>query len=69
MSIREERANIKSLEIGELDEHVLVLLKEQFKLRMQYKGGQSIDSSRFRKVRRSIARAKTFRNLIRIGKI
>ena len=46
--------------IDQLKEELLALRKEQFNLRMQFKMGQLRDTSMMRKVRRNIARVKTF---------
>jgi large subunit ribosomal protein L29 len=48
--------------IVELKEELVALRKEQFNLRMQFKLGQLRDTSMIRKVRRNIARVKTFIN-------
>ncbi len=59
MGIKEELSNIKALDVVELEAHLLVLLKEQFELRMQHKGGQLTDISKLGKTTKSIARVKT----------
>ena len=46
--------------IEQLKEELLALRKEQFNLRMQTKLGQVRDTSLLRKVRRNIARVKTY---------
>jgi len=46
--------------IDQLKEELLALRKEQFNLRMQFKMGQLRDTTMMRKVRRNIARVKTF---------
>ncbi len=48
--------------IVELKEELIALRKEQFNLRMQFKLGQLRDTSMLRKVRRNVARVKTFIN-------
>lgn len=48
--------------VVELKEELVALRKEQFNLRMQFKLGQLRDTSMIRKVRRNIARVKTFIN-------
>jgi large subunit ribosomal protein L29 len=48
--------------VVELKEELIALRKEQFNLRMQFKLGQLRDTSMLRKVRRNIARVKTFVN-------
>lgn len=47
---------------AELNELVLGLKKEQFNLRMQATTGELENKSRFKEVRRTIARAKTLMN-------
>ncbi|KAA0446071.1 MAG: 50S ribosomal protein L29 [Candidatus Thioglobus sp.] len=42
-----------------LNETLMGLLKEHFELRMQHKSAQLEDSSKLRKVKKSIARVKT----------
>ena len=59
MNAKEELVNINTLNIADLEAHLLVLYKEQFELRMQNKGGQLTNTSKLKKVSKSIARAKT----------
>lgn len=47
---------------GELHEQLVELLREQFNLRMQKGSGQLGNPSRFKAVRREIARIKTVLN-------
>lgn len=47
---------------GELQEQLVELLREQFNLRMQKGSGQLGNPSRFKTVRREIARIKTVLN-------
>lgn len=47
---------------GELQEQLVELLREQFNLRMQKGSGQLGNPSRFKAVRREIARIKTVLN-------
>lgn len=58
MKIAELRAKSKE----ELKDMVLTLKKEQFNLRMQASTGALDNKSRFKEVRRDIARAKTLLN-------
>lgn len=50
---------LRAMSVAELDRHLLDLLKEQFKLRMQKGSGQLARPSRFKVVGREIARIKT----------
>lgn len=43
----------------QLNDELMLLLKEQFNLRMQHATGQLANSSKLKSVRRSIARLKT----------
>lgn len=52
-------AEIRERESSSLDEEVLKLRREAFRLRMQQATGQSVSSSRVREVRRTIARIET----------
>ena len=51
--------NVSKLDRSELSSELLELRKEQFNLRMQRATGQLANSSRFKTVRRQIARVKT----------
>ena len=53
---------LQNKNVVELKEELIALRKEQFNLRMQFKLGQLRDTSMLRKVRRNIARVKTFIN-------
>ena len=55
MSAKELRAKAA----GELQSELLKLRREQFSLRMQAASGQTVKSSDFSKVKKSIARVKT----------
>ena len=55
MSAKELRAR----EAGELQAELIKLRREQFSLRMQAASGQTVKSSDFGKVKKSIARLKT----------
>jgi large subunit ribosomal protein L29 len=52
-------AEIRGQETAALDEEILKLRRETFRLRMQRATGQSVASSRVREIRRTIARIKT----------
>ena len=55
----EDKEKISSLSTTELESELLELRKEQFNLRMQRGTGQLANPSRFKSVRRDIARIKT----------
>lgn len=46
----------------ELQEELKAVLKEQFNLRLQQKTGQLTNTAQLRKVKRQVARLKTFIN-------
>jgi large subunit ribosomal protein L29 len=50
---------IRGQDTAALDEEVLKLRREAFRLRMQRATGQTVASSRVREIRRTIARIKT----------
>ena len=52
-------AEIRERETPALDEEVLKLRREAFRLRMQRATGQDVSSSRVREIRRTIARIET----------
>ena len=54
-----DKEKIASLSTTELESELRELRKEQFKLRMQRGTGQLANPSRFKSVRRDIARIKT----------
>jgi large subunit ribosomal protein L29 len=54
-----DKEKIPSLSTAELESELLELRKEQFNLRMQRGTGQLANPSRFKSVRRDIARIKT----------
>ena len=54
--------SVKEMEKAELETELLELRKEQFNLRMQSSTGQMTNSSRFKVIRREIARIKTQMN-------
>ncbi len=53
---------VKEMGKAELETELLELRKEQFNLRMQSSTGQMTNSSRFKVIRREIARIKTQMN-------
>ena len=54
--------SVKEMGKSELETELLELRKEQFNLRMQNSTGQMTNSSRFKVIRREIARIKTRMN-------
>lgn len=62
MKIKQQLEQIRQLKPAELKEHLKKLLKEQFELRMQHKGGQLTDISKIAKSAKAIARVKTLLN-------
>ena len=54
--------SVKEMGAAELKTELLELRKEQFNLRMQNSTGQMTNSSRFKVIRREIARIKTRMN-------
>ena len=54
--------SVKEMGKAELETALLELRKEQFNLRMQSSTGQMTNSSRFKVIRREIARIKTQMN-------
>ena len=56
--------SVKEMDKAELETELLELRKEQFNLRMQSSTGQMTNSSRFKVIRREIARIKTQMNNI-----
>ena len=52
-------AEIRGQDTQALDEEILKLRREAFRLRMQHATGQTVASSRVREIRRTIARIKT----------
>ncbi len=55
-------AELRSRNLGELQQLLVELLREQFNLRMQKGSGQLGNPSRFKALRREIARIKTVLN-------
>tara|TARA_B100000378_G_scaffold22065_1_gene17101 strand:+ start:943 stop:1140 length:198 start_codon:yes stop_codon:yes gene_type:complete len=60
--------SVKEMGKTELETELLELRKEQFNLRMQNSTGQMTNSSRFKVIRREIARIKTQMNDINRAK-
>lgn len=60
---------IKAMGKAELETELLGLRKEQFNLRMQGSTGQLTNPSRFKTIRREIARIKTRMNEIRRAEV
>ena len=60
--------SVKEMGKAELETELLELRKEQFNLRMQNSTGQMTNSSRFKVIRREIARIKTQMNDINRAK-
>ncbi len=56
--------NVSKVDKSELRSELLELRKEQFNLRMQRGTGQLANPSRFKEVRRQIARVKTRMNAL-----
>jgi large subunit ribosomal protein L29 len=54
--------DLKGKSVDELKKLLLEKRKEQFNLRFQLSGGQLEDTAQMRKLRRDIARVKTFIN-------
>jgi len=54
-----DKAEIRSMEQGQLQDEILKLKKEQFNLRFQRATGQLDNTARVRAVRRDIARLQT----------
>lgn len=57
-----KKDELKGKTADQLGEMVTQLKKEQLNLRFQRAAGESANSSRFRAIRRTIARAKTLMN-------
>jgi len=54
---------VKEMTPDQLDDELIKMKKEQFNLRFQAASGQLEKTSRFRELRRDIARVKTFQRL------
>lgn len=61
MAKKKELEDLRGKSEDELDEAVVALKKEAFNLRFQAATGQLENTSRFRQIRREIARIKTVR--------
>ncbi len=59
MSEIKNPADLRKMDVKELEGNLTDLLKEHFELRMQHKSGQLSDSSKLAKVKKSVARVKT----------
>jgi large subunit ribosomal protein L29 len=59
---------LRSREASDLQSELIKLRREQFSLRMQSASGQTVKSSDFSKVKKSIARVKTVMNESRLSK-
>lgn len=62
MGTKKELADVRGLDDASLKAHLLVLLKEQFELRMQHHNGQLSDISKLSKAKKAIARVRTIMN-------
>ena len=62
MSTETKAAELRTKSATELKEELLALRKEEFNLRMQRGTGQLSNTSRFKKIRREVARIKTVLN-------
>ena len=58
----ERLANLRGLSATQLKDELAALRKEEFTLRMTRATGQLSDTSRFKKIRRDVARIKTILN-------
>lgn len=56
------KSEMKDLSKDELEKELHEVLREQFNLRLQHKTGQLTHTVQLRKVRRQVARLKTFIN-------
>lgn len=56
------KSEMKDLSKDELEKELNEVLREQFNLRLQHKTGQLTKTVQLRKVRRQVARLKTFIN-------
>ena len=63
MATTESRgAELRAKSVTELKDELVELRKEEFALRMKRGTGQLSDTSRFKKIRRDVARIKTILN-------
>lgn len=62
MATESRATELRSKSAIELKEELIALRKEEFNLRMQRGTGQLSNTSRFKKIRRDVARIKTILN-------
>ena len=62
MATESRAAELRSKSATELKDELVELRKEEFDLRMKRGTGQLADTSRFKKIRRDVARIKTIIN-------
>jgi len=62
MATESRAAQLRAKSATELKDELVELRKEEFNLRMQRGTGQLSDTSRFKKIRRDVARIKTILN-------
>jgi large subunit ribosomal protein L29 len=65
MATNKRLSDLKVMSSDQLKEELLKLKKEQFNLRFQRATGQLENTSRFRLIRREVARIKTLQSLER----
>jgi len=58
----ERLASIRAMSVAELEKELVELRKEEFGLRMRRGTGTLADTSRFKKIRKDVARIKTVLN-------
>ncbi len=59
MKSKQELIDLRAMNVAELNENLLVVLKQQFDLRMQHSAEQLSDISKLNKTKKTIARIKT----------
>jgi large subunit ribosomal protein L29 len=62
MATESRAAELRAKSENELKDELVALRKEEFTLRMRRGTGQLSDTSRFKKIRRDVARIKTILN-------
>lgn len=62
MATESRATELRSKSVDELKQEVVALRKEEFTLRMQRGTGQLSNTSRFKQIRRDVARIKTILN-------
>ena len=62
MATESRAAELRAKSADELKDELVALRKEEFTLRMTRSTGQISDTSRFKKIRRDVARIKTILN-------